>query len=44
MSFGGLHARAYFQNFLEINCYFIIVVTPGESPKDYSHLMFSFRP
>ena len=43
MSFGGLHARAYFRNFLVINCYFIIAVTPEKS-KDYSHLKFSFPP
>ena len=42
--FRGLHARAYFWNFLVINCYFIIAVTPEKSPKDYSHLKFSFPP
>ena len=42
--FWGLHARAYFWNFLVINCYYIIAVTPEKSPKDYSHLKFGFPP
>ena len=42
--FWGATCRTYFRNFLVINCYFIVAVTPEISPKDYSHLKFSFLP
>ena len=42
--FRGATCKGLFWNFLVINCYFIIAVTPEKSPKDYSHLKFGFPP